>query len=214
MGEEAEDILTSLHLSPAEASEFCMVKNKLDTHFMTCRNIIFERAKFNQRQQELDTGADVTAVPETLYNQEQLSRLRSSKVLKGPRGRPLSVKGKFTATLKKGQKCTLQEVYVVEGLTTPLLGRSAATALQLVARLGVVNLDSEETVKAEFPRLFNGLGKLQGEYKPFSLSTPRHISLSLLPKVKEELNHMEQQGVISKVEQPTEWCAPMLVVPK
>ncbi|XP_036435971.1 uncharacterized protein LOC118814457 isoform X2 [Colossoma macropomum] len=54
MGEEAEDILTSLHLSPAEASEFCTVKNKLDAHFITRRNVIFERAKFNQRQQELD----------------------------------------------------------------------------------------------------------------------------------------------------------------
>ncbi|KAL7833199.1 hypothetical protein SRHO_G00302170 [Serrasalmus rhombeus] len=41
----------------------------------------------------------------------------------------------------------------------------------------------------------------------------RRISLPLMPRVK-ELNRMEQQGVISKVEQPTEWCAPMVVVPK
>lgn len=41
--------------------------------------------------------------------------------------------------------------------------------------------------------------------KPFSLLTPRHVFLPLLPKVKEELMRMEQQGVISKVEEPTEW---------
>ena len=34
------------------------VKDKLEAHFVTCRNIIFERAKFNQRQQEVGESAD------------------------------------------------------------------------------------------------------------------------------------------------------------
>ena len=63
---------------------------------------------------------------------------------------------------------------------------------------------------------------MEGEYtivlkpgaKPFSLSTPRRISLPLMPKVREELTRMEQQGVISKVEEPTAWCTAMVVVPK
>ena len=134
----------------------------------------------------------------------------------------MNVKGKFTATLYKGGRQTDQDIYVVEALATPLLGRPAATALRLVARLDAVSLCSRETVRAQFPMLFSGLGKMQGEYnivlkpgaKPFSLSTPRRISLPLLPKVKEELDRMEQQGVISKVEAPTDWCAPMVVVPK
>ncbi|KAG1937341.1 hypothetical protein F2P79_018210 [Pimephales promelas] len=58
MGEEAKDILVSLHLSPEEASEYDTVKRKLDAHFVTCRNVIFERAKFNQRQQEMGESAD------------------------------------------------------------------------------------------------------------------------------------------------------------
>lgn len=128
----------------------------------------------------------------------------------------------FSATLSKRNKTTIEDIYVVEGLSTPLLSRPTATALQLVARLDNVDLDSKEKIIQEFPKLFSGLGKMEGEYnivlkpgaKPFSLSTPRHISLPLLPKIKEELNRMEQQGVISKVEEPTEWCAPMVVVPK
>ncbi len=130
--------------------------------------------------------------------------------------------GKFTATLSKNSKSTKEEIYVVEGLCTPLLGGLAAVALQLVARINNISLDSKETVKREFPKLFCGLGKMEGEYnivlkpgaQPFSVSTPRRISLPLLPKVREELDRMEQQGVISKVEGPTEWCAPMVVVPK
>lgn len=46
MGEEAEDILTSLHLSPQEASDYEIVKNRLNDHFIARRNVIFDRAKF------------------------------------------------------------------------------------------------------------------------------------------------------------------------
>ena len=38
--------------------------------------------------------------------------------------------------------------------------------------------------------------------------------MPLLPKVKEELERMEKMGVISKVSEPTDWCAGMVVVPK
>lgn len=58
MGEEAEDILISLHLSPEEESEYEAVKLKLDAHFIARRNVIFERAKFNQRHQEMGESVD------------------------------------------------------------------------------------------------------------------------------------------------------------
>ena len=58
MGEEAEDILTSLHLTVDEASEYHTVKEKLDAHFVVRRNVIYERAMLNQRQQESGESAD------------------------------------------------------------------------------------------------------------------------------------------------------------
>ena len=81
---------------------------------------------------------------------------------------------------------------------------------------------TKEKVKQLFPELFNGLGKLPGEYTiklkegavPFSLSTPRRIPVPLMDKVKQELARMEDLGVISRVEEPTEWCAGLVVVPK
>ena len=73
-----------------------------------------------------------------------------------------------------------------------------------------------------YPDLFKGLGTMTGEYhislregaKPFALSTPRRIALPLMPKVKQELERMEKMGVIAKVEQPTDWCAGIVIVPK
>ena len=70
-----------------------------------------------------------------------------------------------------------------------------------------------------FPNLFKGLGKLEGSYhiklrndaKPY---TPRRIALPLLPKVEAELQRMEALQVIFKIEEPTEWCSPMVVVLK
>ena len=70
--------------------------------------------------------------------------------------------------------------------------------------------------------MFQGLGTLGGEYtiqlrsdaKPFSLYSARHIPLPLRSQVKTELSRMESLGVISRVDQPTTWCAGMVVVPK
>ena len=79
-----------------------------------------------------------------------------------------------------------------------------------------------QDVVKQFPQLFTGLGRLKDSYKiklrqeaiPFALSVPRRVAIPLLPKVKEELERMTKLGVISKVTEPTEWCAGMVVVPK
>lgn len=49
MGDEAEDIVTSLRMTQEEASVYITVRDKLEGHFVVRRNVIFERAKFNQR---------------------------------------------------------------------------------------------------------------------------------------------------------------------
>ena len=53
-----------------------------------------------------------------------------------------------------------QDVYIVRGLHTSLLGRPAITALQLLQRLGTVKADSGINIQQKFPSLFNGLGKI------------------------------------------------------
>ena len=56
--------------------------------------------------------------------------------------------------------------------------------------------------------------KIKNDAKPFALSTPRRVAIPLLKAVEKELKRMEELGVIKKVEEPTEWCAGMVVVPK
>ena len=52
MGDQADDILHSFKLSTTQLKQYHTVKTKFDEHFVVRRNVIFERAKFNQRRQE------------------------------------------------------------------------------------------------------------------------------------------------------------------
>ena len=77
---------------------------------------------------------------------------------------------------------------------------------------------NKENVVKQYPALFTGLGELKGEHvihlrehaTPFRLATPRRAPLPLIEKVKDEIERMASAGVI----EPTDWCAPIVVVPK
>ena len=174
---------------------------------------------------KLDTGADVTVIPEAVYNNAKLKPLsKSNRKLFGPGHSPLSVKGVVKTQLKMASgNTTTTEIYVIEGLKEPLLGRPAIDALHLVERVNEVKeRDITAEVQKQYPKLFQGLGELKGEFhieldenaKPFALYAPRRVALPLMSKVKKEIERMENLGVISKVDQPTDWCAGMVVVPK
>ena len=55
---------------------------------------------------------------------------------------------------------------------------------------------------------------LRPDATPFALTVPRRVAIPLMEKVKTELQRMEKMGVISRVSEPTDWCAGMVVVPK
>ncbi len=172
----------------------------------------------------IDTGAEVTVISEQVWReigQPQLTPSPSDRTLRGPDSHILPAEGKFTGSLKSGSKETAEEIYVVRGLTKPLLGRPAIKQLHLIRRIAAVE-KRDLTPAEQFPSLFEGLGKLEGEYtvqlqegaKPFASSTPHRVAIPLLGAVKQELQRMESLGVIVKVKQPMEWYAGMVVVPK
>ena len=47
-----------------------------------------------------------------------------------------------------------------------------------------------------------------------AVHTARRVLIPLLHKVQTELQQMEEQGVIERVTQPTDWCAPVVLVMK
>ena len=171
---------------------------------------------------KMDTGAEVTAISEESYKNLGKHQLTPpEKILYGPSRQPLQVIGQFIGEISYKGKSINHPVFVVAGLKTNLLGLPAITSLNLAARIN--NLDAlKDEVLDQFPSVFQGLGTLGEEYeiqlksdaKPFSLFTARNVPLPLRKKVLQELDRMEHIGVISKVDQPTPWCAGMVVVPK
>ena len=69
---------------------------------------------------------------------------------------------------------------------------------------------------------YNRLGKMEGSYtvalqegaQSYSVNVPRRVALPLMDRTKRELKRMEELGVITRVEQPADWCVPMVIVPK
>ena len=129
---------------------------------------------------------------------------------------PGNKRGSFTVMLSQKQHKCDQDIFV------NLLGLPAIKGLHLLSVLYNLECYPTTAIKQEFPSLFTGLGTLQGDYEiqvkqdaqPFSLGSARNIPLPLRHKVKQELDAMESQRVISKVQHPTPWCTVMMVVKK
>ena len=98
--------------------------------------------------------------------------------------------------------------------------RSITTSTEQRQQLPVT---SDEIMK-EFLSVFDGQIKaMEGEEfhisltddaKSFCVQTPRAIPFAYRDKLKAELETLQEQGIITPVTHPTEWCAPIVVAPK
>ena len=62
-----------------------------------------------------------------------------------------------------GKESLNQDIYVVSHATRCLLGQPAIKLLKLIKRVGVVQ-DYAKMITRGFHELFQGLGKMEGEY--------------------------------------------------
>ena len=168
----------------------------------------------------LDTGADVTVVPDQLFRKNSPHIKPTSRKCTAAGQLQLTILGEFRATLETEKKSVTENLIIVRDLKEPLLGKNALEALHLVERIYTV--DTESDIKASYPELFEGLGKMPNKYtirmkdnvSPFSISTPRRLPLPLRPNVQDELKKMEEDDIIRPVTKPTDWCSPIVAVPK
>ena len=172
-------------------------------------------------QFKMDTGAEVTAINEDTFKRLSKVQLqRPTRRLPGQSQQPLEVTGQFQVSLTKADQTSTQTIFVVPDLKSNL-GLPALIVLRLISQIDSVE-DTKDHILEEFPALFRGLGNLGEEYhikmreglRLYALFTPRNVPIPLRTKVKEELDRMEELGVITKVTEPTPWCAGMVVVPK
>jgi len=58
LGEDAEDVLSSTNISEENRKKYVEVITKLDDFFQVRKNVIYERARFNQRMQLADESVE------------------------------------------------------------------------------------------------------------------------------------------------------------
>ena len=160
---------------------------------------------------KIDTGADVSCMSYDCY--QQLSRppplLKTTTILKSPGG-VIDCLGKAKLQVSvKGLNHDIL-VYVIRGhLKENLLSRKDCVAMNLVKRVDNLYGSIETPIKLPPVRI-----ELKDDAEPYSVKTARRIPIPLIDKVADELKQMEKQGIIEKIDEPTDWCAPIVPVLK
>ena len=118
----------------------------------------------------------------------------------------------------------LVEVQVADADVIPVSGLQSSTELKLIKSLQTIESDNAqgpEKIMKDYEHLFKGIGTLPGqneikmdEHACPTIHPPRRIPHMLKDKVKDEQKRMERMDIITKVEQPTKWVNPIVVVKK
>lgn len=180
---------------------------------------------------KLDTGADESILTLDQYNnmKEKPDIVKTNDKLYGVGHRKLDTVGVAHVTVTHKLKSETIQIYIVADATENLLGRPSINKLKLIKWIDSVETEANDITEykqkliTEYPNLFQGLGKIKGttydlkledNAQPFAIITPRRIPVPLMEKVEKELQEMQHEGVIEEVTDPTQWCAPMVVVTK
>ena len=137
----------------------------------------------------------------------------------------LNVLGRFDATIAFKDSNKASTIHVVQGSHGSLLTYKTTTELGIVdIRVYHIadNLSTQKSLPRQYPTLFHGIGKLKGvevklhidpTVQPIAQQA-RCIPFHLCKKVEKELEHLEQQGIIEKVDCPTPWVSLLVVISK
>ena len=180
----------------------------------------------NKTEFKLDCGAKVSILSSSVPWLKEEDLQPTSQVLKGAGDTDLThlVIGEIRkAKLQGNHRSTTETIYILKNQSTNLLSKKVIQDLQLLTPSADVHtVQKDWNPKKDFRQLFTGLGRtqdahhitLQPNATPVCLYTARRIPYAWREKVQEELKSMVARGVISPVDQPTQWCSGMVCVPK
>ena len=154
-----------------------------------------------------------------------------SKKLYAYGGQKLEVVGQFKSELAVEETNVLTHFIVVKRGRC-LVGYSTATELGILhvgpvpksraASCNTVGCPFVESLKAKFPGVFSGVGRLKNYQSKLHIDFQvipvvqkmRRIPFSLKDKVTAKVNELLENDIIKRVERPTTWISPVVVAPK
>ena len=181
----------------------------------------------------IDSGASCNVMDRDKWEKLKTSGIRciSEKVSKPlyayGRSEPLPVAGIFWASVKCDEKSLNNiEFIVIEGEGQTLLGHDTATKLGVLhigPRAHTVDaVTVDDDIVKRYPECFTGFGKLND----FQLHIPidktvrpiaqplRRIPFNLREPLERKLQELEELDIIERVNGPSSWVSPVVVIPK
>ena len=178
----------------------------------------------------IDSGASVNIIDESTY--EKIRKHNESAVLTTPQSKiytygsnmELPLLGMTTAEIRFRSTTVTATFYVTKGRNGNLLSCNTAQSLGILKITVNTALNTALNTHPEqnYPDLFDGIGKIKDkkvklhidpEIQPKQQSH-RRIPFHIRKDVEKELQRLEDLDVIERVEGPTPWVSPIVVVPK
>ncbi|CAH0717674.1 unnamed protein product, partial [Brenthis ino] len=172
----------------------------------------------------LDTGADTNIISIHTFNTLNMSHdtiCRSPNKLSTFSGEVIPLVGQCQLPITYKRQCYTVKFHIVDIKCQNIIGRDTCRSLNLVKKVNSVSfqINCQDIVKSNAD-LFEGLGCLADFYCELTLkpnATPfieacRRVPFQLQQPLKQELEAMEQSGVIQRVEEPTEWVDLLVVI--
>ena len=191
---------------------------------------------------QLDCGATCNLLSlkefsSIMENPKDLYLKKTSATLKMYIGTTMSPLGKSTLTCAKGEISKDVDFFIVDQDVRPLLGAETCQELNLI-KVMVDDILDPETVNSvndkpqtsvltkdrilkDYIDVFEGLGCMDGLYhmevdenvKPV-IHPPRKVPVALRDRLKEELDKLVKEEVITPVTEPTNWVSSLVLVNK
>ena len=178
---------------------------------------------------KVDTGAQANTIPvnifQTLFQDVALTPV--TRKLTDYGGHALTVDGKCKLKCRHKNSTLLLDFHIVDTSAPPVLAMKACRDLNLVKIVMAVSedkgkLDKDcQSIMEEYADVFQGIGEFPGECN-FRVDPditpvvcpPRRIPIALRSRLKDELDSMENNNIICKVTEPTDWVNALVVVEK
>ena len=180
----------------------------------------------SQIPMEVDTGATVTVIPISVYEQYLTHvQLHASTVsMKTYSGGSLKVKGEATVPVRYGEQHATPKIIVVDVRGKPTIPRRNWLSKIRLDWGSLFSVEARQMFdpKENFSKLFgSGVGTVQGHEARITLTAkakprfhrPRPVPHALQEKVNQKLHGMQREGVIRPVEK-SGWATPVVVIRK
>ena len=165
---------------------------------------------------KVDTGADVSVLNYESFKKigHESDLAPCKQILRTPNG-ILNIIGVKSYRVRIGTKYVEECFYIMcpNYESANLLSRQASINLGIVKFLGSVEINQSLFGFGEWqtePVSFH----MKDDVVPFRINVARNVPIPMLKAVKNTLGEMVDQNIIEPVTTPTDWCSPMVPVPK